>query len=202
MAAALHVDALVTAYQVHSSDVIVATGAWSRADAPRADAIVSTTPGLALGVTVADCAPILFADGEAGVIGAAHAGWRGALDGVIEGAVAKMQELGAVRSRIGAAIGPLIHQSSYEVGPEFVERFRAADSAYLKFFAPASRARYAQFDLPGFIALRLREAGIGTIDDLGLDTYTDEQRFFSYRRATHRGEADYGRLIAAIALAD
>ena len=194
--------ALVTAYQVHSSNAVVASKPWTRADAPRADAIVSKTPGLAIGVTVADCGPILFADSDAGVIGAAHAGWRGALDGVIEAAVAKMVELGAVRDRTAAAIGPLIRQPSYEVGPEFVARFRDADPAFLRFFAPASRNHHALFDLPGFIALRLKSAGVSVIDDLGFDTYTDEVRFFSFRRTTHRGEADYGRLIAAIALAD
>jgi YfiH family protein len=201
-ALALADGALVTVYQVHSPDAVVATKPWARADAPRADAIVCKTPGLAIGVTVADCGPILLADGKGGVIGAVHAGWRGALDGVIEAAVAKMEETGAVRARITAAIGPLIRQSSYEVGPEFVARFRDADAAFIRFFAPASRDHHALFDLPGFIGFRLKSAGVGTIEDLGLDTYTDEARFFSFRRTTHRGEADYGRLIAAIALAD
>jgi YfiH family protein len=204
MAAALGVPvgALVTAYQVHSPDVVVATKPWTRADAPHADAIVSSTTGLALGVTVADCGPILLADGDAGVTGAIHAGWRGALDGVIEAAVARMLDLGASRERVVAAIGPLIRQSSYEVGPEFIARFREADRAFLRFFAPGSRDHHALFDLPGFIALRLKSAGVGMVDDLGLDTYTDEAHFFSFRRSTHRGEPDYGRLIAAIALAD
>lgn len=194
--------ALVTAYQSHSPNAVVATQSWSRADAPRADAIVSRTPGLALGVTVADCGPVLLADAEAGVVSVVHAGWRGAIDGVIEAAVSKMQELGARRARTVAAIGPLIRQPSYEVGPEFVARFRGADTAFSRFFKPNEREGYARFDLPGFIAMKLRTAGVENVDDLGLDTYSDEARFFSFRRATHRGEPDYGRLIAAIALAD
>lgn len=202
MAAALEAPALVTAYQVHSATAIIASTLWTREQAPRADAIVTNTPSLAIGVTVADCGPLLLADGTAGVVGAAHAGWRGALDGVVEAAVAKMEELGARRENIAAAIGPLIRQPSYEVGPEFVARFRESDAAFEKFFAPAARAGHAMFDLPGFISFRLERAGIGDIHDLGLDTYADEAHFFSFRRSTHRGEPDYGRLVAAIALAD
>ncbi|MCC6946770.1 MAG: peptidoglycan editing factor PgeF [Bradyrhizobiaceae bacterium] len=202
MAAALQSTALVTAYQVHSPDAVVATTAWTRADAPRADALVTKTPALAIGVTVADCGPVLLADAAIGIVGAVHAGWRGALDGVIESAVAKMQELGAARQRIVAAIGPIIRQQSYEVGPEFVVRFREADAGFAKFFAPATRDGHAMFDLPGFIVLRLQAAGVDAIDDLGLDTYSDEARFFSFRRSTHRREPDYGRLIAAIALSE
>jgi YfiH family protein len=193
---------VVTAFQIHSPTAVIATKAWARADAPRADAIATKTARLAIGVTVADCGPILLADGDAGVVGAAHAGWRGALDGVLEGVLVKMEELGAARRNIVAAIGPLIRQPSYEDGPEFVARFRDADKAHARFFAPATRAGHALFDLPGFIAARLETAGVGTIDDLGLDTYSDEARFFSYRRTTHRKESDYGRLIAAIAPAD
>jgi YfiH family protein len=193
---------LVTAFQIHSPNAVVATRPWARSEAPRADAIVSRTLRLAIGVTVADCGPILFAEEEAGVIGAAHAGWRGALDGIVEATVAKMQELGAARRRIIAAIGPLIRQPSYEVGPEFVTRFLAADAGFGRFFVPSHREGHALFDLPGFIVTRLEAAGVGMIDDLGFDTYADEARFFSYRRTTHRGEADYGRHIAAIALAD
>jgi YfiH family protein len=180
---------------------VVAAKSWTRAQAPRADALVTNTPALAIGVTVADCGPILLADAEAGVVGAVHAGWRGALEGVLESAVARMEEMGARRPRIAAAIGPLIRQPSYEVGPEFVERFRQADGRFDRFFVPSKRADRALFDLPGFIAMKLRQSRVETIDDLGLDTYADEARFFSYRRTTHRGEADYGRLIAAIALA-
>lgn len=202
VAEALQAPALVTAYQIHSPDTVVATSPWTRADAPRADAIVTKTPALAIGVTIADCGPVLLADATAGVIGAVHAGWRGALDGVIESAVAKMEALGAARSRIVAAIGPLIRQPSYEVGPEFVARFREADPAFARYFVPAPRDGHALFDLPGFIALQLNAAGVGAIDDLGLDTYSDEARFFSFRRSTHRGEPDYGRLVAAIALSE
>jgi YfiH family protein len=202
MAAMLEASALVTAYQIHSANAVVATTPWARKDAPRADAVVTKTPGLAVGVTIADCGPILLADGEAGVIGAAHAGWRGAFDGIVEAAVARMEELGARRERIHTAIGPLIRQDSYEVGPEFVNRFIDADPAFARFFNRAARDGHALFDLPGFIALRLEQARVGSVQDLKLDTYSDEGRFFSYRRTTHRGEPDYGRLIAAIALID
>lgn len=201
MTAALSATTLVTVYQIHSANAVVATAPWTREHAPRADAVVTNTPNLAIGVTIADCGPVLLADGEAGVVAAAHAGWRGALDGIIEAAVARMEELGARRERIHAAIGPLIRQPSYEVGPEFVARFRAAEPEFTCFFAPSQRAGHANFDLPGFIALRLEQARVSSIEDLALDTYTDEARFFSYRRSTHRAEADYGRLIAAIALA-
>jgi YfiH family protein len=200
MAATLDATTLVTAFQIHSATAVVATEPWTREDAPRADAIVTNVLDLAIGVTVADCGPVLFADEKAGVVGAAHAGWRGAFDGVIEAAVAKMEELGALRPQIRAVIGPLIRQPSYEVGPEFVTRFREADIAFEKFFAPAPREGHAMFNLPGFIAFRLEQAGVGAVDDLALDTYPDETRFFSFRRSTHKGETDYGRMIAAISL--
>jgi polyphenol oxidase len=202
MAAALEAPALVTAYQIHSATAVTATEPWTREAAPRADAIVTNQPNLAVGVGIADCGPVLLADGHVGVVGAVHAGWRGALDGIVEATVAKMEELGARRGNIAAAIGPLIRQPSYEVGDDFVDRFRTADPAYENFFVPSSRAGHAMFDLPGFISLRLTQSGISAIHDLDLDTYTDETRFFSYRRATHRGEPDYGRLIAAIALTE
>lgn len=191
---------LVACWQVHSPDAVLATAPWTREEAPKADAIVTATPGLAAGVSIADCGPVLFADPQARVVAAAHAGWKGAFGGVIAATVALMEEQGARRENIHAAIGPLIRQSSYEVGEEFVARFLDADKAFARFFAPADRPHHALFDLPGFIALRLKEAGVGHVEDLGLDTYSDEARFFSYRRATHRKEADYGRLIAAIAL--
>jgi len=202
MAASLSVAPthLVSCYQIHSPDVIVATEPWTREAAPRADAIVTTTPGLAIGVSTADCGPILFADAEARVIGAAHAGWKGALTGVLEATVAAMEKLGAARARISAVVGPLIRQANYEVGDEFVDRFTAADMANEQFFAPAARPGHAMFDLPGYIRSRLERAEIAGIEDLGLCTYADEARFFSYRRTTHRGEADYGRHINAIAL--
>jgi YfiH family protein len=202
MAQALECPALVTAFQTHSTTAVVATQPWTRANAPRADAVVTGTPGIAVGVTIADCGPILLADAGARVIGAVHAGWRGALDGVIESAVARMEEVGARRQNIVAAIGPLIRQQSYEVGPEFVARFRNTDSSFAKFFVSAQRDGHAMFDLPGFIAMRLESAGVRAVDDLGLDTYADEARFFSFRRSTHRREPDYGRLVAAIALSE
>ena len=168
---------------------------------PRADALVTRTPGLAVGVSTADCGPLLFADAEAGVVGAAHAGWRGALTGVIEATVAAMEELGAKRARIAAALGPTIRQPNYEVGPEFVERFLAADGSNARFFTPSQREGHAMFDLPGYIAERVQRAGIANFEDLGLCTYAEPERFFSYRRMTQLGEPDYGRHINAIALA-
>ena len=200
MAAALGVtpERLLTAYQVHSPDVVTVDAPWHVR--PRADALVTRTPRLAVGVSTADCGPLLFADAEAGVVGAAHAGWRGALGGVIEATVAAMERLGAARNHIAAALGPTIRQPNYEVGPEFVERFRAADPANARFFTPSQREGHAMFDLPGFIAERVRRAGIVSFEDLGLCTYAEPERFFSYRRMTRLGEADYGRHINAIAL--
>jgi len=160
---------------------------------------VTSTPGLAIGVTTADCGPILFVDPNARVIGAAHAGWKGALTGVLESTIKAMEKLGADRSGIVAAIGPLIRQQSYEVGGEFVERFLDADAGNAVFFIPSERQGHAMFDLAGFIRMRLENAGILMIDDLGIDTYSD-QRCFSYRRSVHRREPDYGRHIHAIAL--
>jgi YfiH family protein len=203
MAAALGVApaALSTPYQIHSADVVVAEVPWTHEARPRADAVVTRTPGLAIGVSTADCGPVLLADAKAGVIGAAHAGWRGALGGVTDAAIAAMERLGAERARIVAALGPMIRQPSYEVGAELVDRFVAADRNNGRFFRPATREGHALFDLPGYIATRLAGAGIGTIEDLGECTYADPQRFFSFRRATHRGEPDYGRHVNAIALA-
>lgn len=201
MAEALGVapERFLTVYQVHSPDVAVAEAPWDQASRPKADAIVTRTPGLAIGVTTADCGPILFADPAAQVIGAAHAGWKGALTGVLESTLDEMERLGAQRSRVVAAIGPLIRQPSYEVGDEFVARFTAANPAYAAFFTEAERPGHAMFDLGGFIRMRLEAAGVGMIDDLGIDTYPDE-RFFSYRRTTHRSEPDYGRHVHAIVL--
>ena len=191
---------LVSCYQIHSPDVITATAPWARENTPRADAIVTKVPGLAVGVGAADCGPVLFADGEAGVVGAAHAGWKGALTGVLEATVAAMERLGAKRGRIRAAIGPLIRQGSYEVGPEFVQRFVTEDESNARFFVNSARIGHAMFDLPGFIKARLERTEIAGVEDLGLCTYADP-RFFSYRRTTHRGEPDYGRHVHAIALA-
>ncbi len=202
MAAALGVEPhrLLTAYQIHSPIVVVVETPWGHDDRPRADAIVTRLRALAIGVTTADCGPVLLADPQAGVIGAAHAGWRGALTGVIEATVAAMEELSANRRQIRAAIGPMIRHANYEVGPDLIARFAAEDRASNRFFAPAAREGHALFDLSGYVAARLERAGVGHIEDIGLCTYADGERFFSYRRATHRAEADYGRHVNAIAL--
>jgi YfiH family protein len=161
--------------------------------------MVTTTEGFALGITTADCAPILFADARARVIGAAHAGWKGALTGILESTIGAMEKLGAEPSRMVAAIGPLIRQESYEVGSEFVERFLEADAENATFFVAGERSGHAMFDLAGYIRRRLENAGVLVIDDLRVDTYSDE-RCYSYRRSVHRKETDYGRLVHAIAL--
>jgi YfiH family protein len=192
-------DNLISVHQVHSPDAVVATGPWPDETRPRADAIVTRTEGIAIGVTAADCGPILFADAGARVIGAAHAGWKGALTGVVESTIEAMEKLGADRGGIVAAIGPLIRQHSYEVGGEFVERFIDADGENRSFFIPSVRDGHAMFDLAGFIRMRLENAGVLMIDDIGVDTYSDE-RFYSYRRSVHRKEPDYGRHVHAIAL--
>jgi polyphenol oxidase len=193
-------NALVSLHQVHSPEAVVVERPWSRDERPRADGMVTRMPGFALGITTADCGPVLFADAEAGVVGAAHAGWRGALSGVIEATLAAMETLGAQRRRTIAVLGPMIRQDAYEVGPELVEQFRQADRVNERLFRPAERNGHALFDLPGYLRTRLAAAGVGEVADLGLCTYADEKRFYSYRRATHRGEPDYGRLISAIAL--
>jgi YfiH family protein len=201
MAAQLGVEPrrLLTAFQIHSPDVAVATEPWDAASRPRADAIVTRTAGLAVGVTAADCGPVLLVDPTARVIGAAHAGWKGALGGVLENTIEAMTKLGAERAGIVAAIGPLIRQHSYEVGAEFVDRFTSADPSNAQFFMAASRQNHALFDLAGYIRMRLESAGVLMIDDVGIDTYSDE-RFYSYRRSVHRGEADYGRHVHSIVL--
>ena len=191
-------DRFLSVHQVHSPDAVVATGPW-QGDRPRADALVTRTEGIALGVTAADCGPILLVDPTARVIGAAHAGWKGALTGVLESTIDAMEKLGAERGGIVAAIGPLIRQRSYEVGSEFVERFIDADAENGMFFLPAERNGHAMFDLAGFIRMRLENAGVLMIDDVGIDTYSDE-RFYSYRRSVHRKEPDYGRHVHAIVL--
>ncbi|MBW6526876.1 peptidoglycan editing factor PgeF [Sphingomonas sp. RHCKR7] len=188
---------LVTPYQVHSADC--ATVDAPVAERPRADALATSTPGLALGVVTADCAPVLLADPVAGVVGAAHAGWKGALAGVTDSTVAAMVALGAVRERIVAAVGPCVARASYEVDAGFRDRFLDDDAANDRFFADG-RAGHARFDLEGYVAHRLAAAGVVRVETLGLDTYADERRFFSYRRSTHRGEPAYGRQIAIIAV--
>src|SRR5580692_4079578 len=191
---------LLTAYQIHSPTVVVAEAPWSNESRPRADAIVTRLRALAIGVTTADCGPVLLADPKAHVIGAAHAGWRGALAGVVEAAVEAMERLGAERGDIRAAIGPTIRQANYEVGPDLIARFDAEDPASHRFFVPAARDGHAMFDLAGYIGARLTRAGIRHVEDVGLCTYADADRFYSFRRTTHRAEADYGRHVNAIAL--
>lgn len=190
-------DALAAVHQVHSADVVTLGG--PSADRPRADAMVTTTPGVALSVLTADCQPVLFADPQARVIGAAHAGWRGALDGVLEATLDAMEAAGARRAQIRAVIGPTISQPAYEVGQEFLDAFLAEDRDNHRFFTHSPAGRYL-FDLPSYGLHRLRSAGVGHAEWTGHCTYRDSERFFSYRRTTHAGEADYGRLIAAIRL--
>ena len=188
---------LVTLHQVHSKDVVVVCAPLS--ERPRADGVVTTVPGLALAVLTADCQPVLFSDPNAGVIGAAHAGWRGAFDGVLEATIDTMERCGARRAHIKAVIGPAISQRNYEVGAEFFEQFRNVDEDNVRFFVQGENNKY-HFDLTGYGLMRLRAAGIGGADWTGQCTYADDTRFYSYRRATHRDEPDYGRLISAIRL--
>ena len=187
---------LVGVHQIHSSECVVVEQLWGDARRPIADALVTRMPGVVLGVVTADCAPVLLADREAGVIGAAHAGWRGAQGGILETTVAAMESLGAKPSRIRAAIGPAIAQASYEVGEDFRGQFTPSDS---RFFTPGVAGHW-QFDLEAYVFSRLQGAGVGTVEGLGLDTYGDEARFFSFRRATHRAEPNYGRQFSLIAL--
>ncbi|SFK38194.1 peptidoglycan editing factor PgeF [Methylocapsa palsarum] len=200
MALHLQIDAqnLLVPYQIHSPDALAVRQAF--AERPRCDALVTATPGLGLGVTGADCGMILFADVEARVIGAAHAGWKGALTGVIEATLAAMEDLGAARETVRVALGPMIGPESYEVGPEFFARFVEAADDHEAFFAVSEHVGHYMFDLPGFIGMRLQRAGIGAIENLAFDTYADPARFYSYRRSVHKNEPDYGRQVAAIAL--
>lgn len=191
--------ALVTVHQVHSAIAVRALAQWPIADRPNADAIVTDRPGLLLGIVTADCAPILFADREAGVIGAAHAGWRGALGGVVEATIAAMEQIGARRANVHAAVGPCIAQPCYEVDSAFRDRFLADEPANARFFADGQSGK-PHFDLPGFVLDRLERAGIGAAEALGRDTYADPGTYYSYRRSTHLGHADYGRQLSAIAL--
>jgi polyphenol oxidase len=194
-------ERLVSCHQVHGTAVVTVERPWQRRDNPRADGMVTTVPGIALGVLAADCAPVLLADPEARVVAAAHSGWRGALAGVAEATIAAMEEKGARRERIRAAIGPCIAQPSYEVGAEFAATFAAADAASGGFFRPGERPGHFLFDLPGYIAHRLAPLGLAAVEWAGRDTAAEEELFFSYRRACQRGEGDYGRLLAAIAIA-
>ena len=191
---------LLTLYQIHSGNAVTVTAPWNIGEGPQADAMATNMPNIALGILAADCAPVLFADAEAKVIGAAHAGWKGAISGVTDSTIAAMETLGARRNRITAAIGPCISQTNYEVGPEFRERFLEADSSFARFFVPSDKADHFRFDLEGFVAQRLDAAGIASVERLSTCTYAAEGDFFSFRRATHRGEKDYGRQVSAIVL--
>jgi len=194
--------ALLTVWQWHSADVIKVDAPWDVRKPPEGDAMVSATPGIGLGILTADCAPVLFADTEAKVIGAAHAGWKGAIAGITDATIAAMETLGAKRERMVAVIGPTIGPASYEVGPELQAAFvKQSPDNVVHFSSSAGNPRHYRFDLPGYLMTRLEKSGIGQAAQLGLDTYQDEERFFSYRRMTHRGEKVYGRQISTIALA-
>jgi len=196
----LPADRLVTCNQIHSATAIAVESPWRPEGAPRADGLVTRVPGIALGILTADCAPILFYDPGAGVIGAAHGGWRGALGGIVEATVERMEAVGAEPSRIRAAVGPCIGQASYEVGPEFPQSFVAEDPTSTSFFTPALRAGHFMFNLPGYIERRLIRAGVVTVERASHDTATEEDSFFSYRRCCLRGEGVYGRGLSAIVL--
>ncbi len=198
MAQALGVetDRLLVPFQIHSPDCRIVDTPWT--ERPRCDALATAEPGLALGVTGADCGMILFADPGAGVIGAAHAGWKGALTGVIEATLDAMEKLGAKRAETIVALGPTIGPRSYEVGPEFFAQFVAQSPQHARFFSASAKPEHKMFDLPGFIGMRAERAGVASFENLGLDTYANEDRFYSYRRTTHRKEPDYGRLVSAI----
>jgi polyphenol oxidase len=200
MALGARTDSLLTCHQIHSADAIVVTRPWTMGENPKADAMVTNVPGIALGALAADCAPVLFVDPEARVIGAAHAGWKGALTGVLEATVEAMTTLGARPQRIRAALGPCIGPDAYEVGPEFEARFVETDASYARFFRRAEPGARPYFDLPGFVLARLGAAGLDTVENCTRCTYGDERGLFSYRRATHRGEGDYGRQVSAIVL--
>lgn len=199
IAAVLPDSMLATVHQVHSADVVHADHPWPQGERPRADGMVTDRPNLLLGILTADCAPVLFADHRAAVVGAAHAGWRGAIAGVTDSTIAAMERLGARRENIHAAVGPCIGQPSYEVDEEFRTRFLEHESDNARFFV-AGPAGKPHFDLEAYVVHRLIAAGIGEVEALNLDTYTDSDRFYSYRRATHRGEADYGRQLSAIGI--
>lgn len=191
---------LATLYQFHSAEALTVTAPWDIADNPRADGMATRVPGLALGILTADCAPVLFCDPRAGVIAAAHAGWQGAFSGITDSVIAAMQELGAQVPHIRAAVGPCIGRDAYEVGPEFYARFVTAEPANAGFFTTSPEIGKWHFDLPAYVANRLKRAGITSVDVIARCTYSGEDDFFSYRRTTHRREPDYGRQLSAIVL--
>jgi polyphenol oxidase len=190
---------LLTCHQIHSADAVIVTEPWEPGAQPKADALVTDRPGLLLGALAADCMPILFADAAAGVVAAAHAGWKGALGGVAEATLKQMEKLGAQRGRVHAVVGPCISQANYEVGPEFLKSFTDVDPAFARFFTAPEAGGRPYFDLPGFMLAKLRAAGVASAVSLGLCTYQHPDRFYSYRRTTHRREPDYGRQVAVIA---
>ena len=192
---------LLTVYQKHTNNVVVAKKPWAKSKIPEADAIVTAVPGLAIGVLTADCAPVLFCDPRARIVGAAHAGWRGALSGIVEATIDAMTGLGAKLGHIRAVVGPAISQGAYEVGQDYMERLMVEEPDSAAFFVTDEGSGEPHFDLPGYVAERLARSGVGEIVDLGLCTYYDETRLFSYRRSQHHGEDDYGRQISAILLA-
>lgn len=202
MAATLGVPAenLLIPFQIHSADALIVDQVWDVAHRPRVDGLATRTRGLALGVTGADCGVTLYVDAVAQVIGACHSGWKGAFGGALEATLGAMEKLGARRDRIACALGPTIAQKSYEVSVDFVRAFTEAEAGNARFFIPSVKPGHHMFDLPGYIGMRLTRAGVGRFENLDLDTYSDEARFYSYRRTTHRGEPDYGRLVAAIVL--
>jgi YfiH family protein len=197
----LGADALASVHQVHSPDVVMVEKPWPQGERPKADGMVTKRKGIALGVVTADCAPVLFADERAGIVGAAHAGWRGAVGGVLEATIAKMIEEGASLTRVIAVIGPCIGFNSYEVGPEFPAPFLAQDAASERFFRAAQRPRHHLFDLPGYVRARLAAAGVQHIDWVGGDTAREAERFFSWRRTCLEGEKQFGHQLSAICLA-
>jgi polyphenol oxidase len=191
---------LLTVHQVHSADAVPVTAPWTHEARPRADAMVTNVPGLILGSLTADCAPVLFVDPEARVVGVAHAGWKGALTGIMDQTVIQMEKLSATRANIRAVIGPTISQAAYEVGPEFFDRFTEAEPGNHQFFTKSVKNGHYMFDLPRYLLVRMRDFGVGHVTNTRICTYGNESEYFSFRRATHRGETDYGRQIAAITI--
>jgi polyphenol oxidase len=191
---------IVTTYQVHSAEAVIVTKPWTYDERPKVDGMVTNVAGLILGSLTADCGPVLFADKRTGVIGCAHAGWKGALTGITDATVMKMESLGAARANIVAVLGPTISKSAYEVGPEFIQRFIEASPENKSHFTDSVKKDHYMFDLPAYLTTRMKAFGIGTVVDCGLCTYTRKEEYFSFRRTTHAGEKDYGRQIAAITL--
>ncbi|MBV1886150.1 MAG: peptidoglycan editing factor PgeF [Parvibaculaceae bacterium] len=202
VASNLHIapEDLVSAHQIHSPRTVYVSDPWNIGNGPQADAMVTDQPGIGLGILTADCTPVLLADAKRPIIGAAHAGWKGAVGGVLESVVEEMEKRGAQRASLIATIGPSISQENYEVGQDFKEQFLAQDPNSDQWFKAGKNETHFQFNLPGFVGNRLAQLGIGTIEDMDLCTYADEKRFFSYRRTTHRAQSDYGRGISVITL--